>query len=108
MEFLNKVEIKGIVGKVKTHYCTPEKQSVSFNVVTEHQYKEMSGEVSVDTQWWNCYAYDNENALSLQRGDKVHVIGRLRYHRFIEETGVIPMECVNIEILASEVEKLED
>ena len=97
MEFLNKVELKGIVGKVQTTEVSQNKVT-NFTVITETSNGHWS-----ESMWIFVVAWDNATAQSIGKGDNVHVIGRFRQRRFNAQDGV---ERTVYEVIATEVNKL--
>lgn len=100
MEFLNKVEIRGVVGKASTTQFG-DKAVTNFNVATEYAYHDAKLGSVIDVTWFNVSAYDDKCAQGLQKGDKVHVVGRLRVSKFTNDAGDV-RECYNV--LAQTVE----
>lgn len=89
MEFINRIEISGVVGTVR-------KQSVAdsivanFSVVTETSYNDRNGCAVVETTWHNVVAWQNSNMPDLEtieRGSHVNVQGRLRTRRYTDANG---------------------
>ena len=105
MEYLNKIELKGIVGRATNRFCTPTTSATSFSIVTEYCYKDMTGQDTIETMWMECYACDNKTAQTLQGGDRVHVIGRLHPQRYTDDSGE---ERATYKVIASSVEKIEE
>ena len=88
MEFLNKIEIAGVVGRANLTPCGPT-TVCNFSVMTEYCYKGNDGGVVVDTLWLSVTACGPKpqwpDLSQIQKGSKVHVIGRLR------ETTSVPV-----------------
>ena len=107
MEFLNKVEIKGIVGMSDTQKYAHTSMT-KFSVVTEYSYKSADGTDTIETTWWCCTkVYGKGEPLLLKRGDKVHVIGRLRINRYADDSGLVPIERTLNEVVVQRVEILD-
>lgn len=104
MEFLNKIELKGIVGVSNT-----TGSACNFTVMTQYAYKSKDGCAIVDTLWWNCFAYNLPSSLSekspLQRGSKVHVIGRIRARRYCDAQGI---DRTSHEVIVQDLKIMED
>ena len=102
MEFLNKVELKGIVGSV--HALTFGLHSVTrFSLATEYCYKEDDGTPVIETTWFNCAAQGLET--KLEKGDKAHVIGRLKARNWTDSHNE---PHYTFEVIAQSVSKIED
>lgn len=100
MEFLNKIEIRGIVGQV-SFAEVGEKRHANFSVCTQYAYKNQSGEAVVETTWFNVSAWEGpKNGIdNLQKGAQVFVSGRIRT-RYYEGNGC---ERILQEVEAQEV-----
>lgn len=92
MEFLNKVEIRGVVGNVSVTDVLGRKLArLAVAVATQHAYKDAEGTPVIDVEWHNVRAWDGENIApleDLQKGDAVLIEGRLRYARVTNAEGV--------------------
>ena len=102
MEFLNRIELKGLVGSVKV-YPVGDLKTVSFSVVTEYAYTDRESNPIVDCTWHSCVAWTDKcpDAEKLKRSDIVHVKGRLRVRRYIGEYG---HEVTSYEVMVQELE----
>lgn len=108
MEFLNKIELRGVVGVSRQVDCGST-TACNFSVVTEYCYKSQDGGVIVDTLWLQVCAYGPKpgwpDLNQIQKGSKVYVQGRLRAKRYCDAQG-IDRTCY--EIVAQEIKLLED
>ncbi len=79
MEYLNKIEIRGIVGQV-SFAEVGEKRRANFSVCTHRFYKNKNGEAVFDTTWFNVSAWEGpKNGIdNLQKGAHCYVSGRIR------------------------------
>ena len=83
MEYLNKVELQGIVGTA-TIERVDKLYLARFSVMTEYAHRNYKGENIVEIMWWRVCAHcvpsseiaDTLN--SLRKGDIVRLQGRLR------------------------------
>lgn len=106
MEFLNKVELKGIIGGVKLLQVGDNKVA-NISVLTNYMSQDKSGMPVVETQWHNVKVWDTASKTSLDeygKGDKVHLTGRLRTIRYTAPEG----DRTFTEIVASKINKLEE
>ena len=79
MEFINKIELRGVVGSVKVSEVGGA-VFTHFSLVTEYSYQSGSGEFVVDMMWWNC----SLNARpEIKKGDIAHVVGRIRQRMYV-------------------------
>jgi len=89
MEYLNKIEIRGIVGTAALNRVG-DSQVCRFSVATEYAYKDRENNPVVDTTWFNVTAWEGRNMPDLQkivRGAIVQVGGRLRTFKFTSPDG---------------------
>ena len=107
MEFLNKVEIKGIVGAIRSAEYVPHTTCHNFSVVTEYQSNTKGGPSVIETTWWGCIAWSDKTpaVVLMEKGDKVHIIGRLRQNRYTTD-GIQTHTAT--EIVVQSLEILED
>ena len=103
MEFLNRIEIKGIVGQSSVNRVGDTKVC-RFSVCTEYAYKDHSGGFVVDCTWFNVTAWEGKGMPDLDRikkGAVAHVHGRVRAYRFTMADGT---DRQGWEIIAQSVE----
>ena len=88
MEFLNKIELRGIVGRVNATEIGGE-TAVRFSVATDYSYKHKKVGMVVETTWHNCTAWSSKcpDAKRLERGSMVHLTGRLRSQKYADANG---------------------
>ena len=101
MEFINSIELVGVVGRI--HKQTFSNRTVAnFSVVTEYSFKDKTGGAIVETTWHNVVAWQNgEMPLDLiEKGSHVCVQGRLRCCKYTSESG---KTRTSYEIIASGV-----
>ena len=91
MEFLNKIEIRGIVGNVAIHKVG-DSALARVSVATDYAYKDRSGAQLIDTTWFNVIIWERSDAKSsineIKKGSKIYVEGRVRLTRFTDNNGV--------------------
>jgi len=106
MEQLCRIEIRGIVGSTRL-YEYDGKPYAKISVATSVAYKDREGNAVIDTMWHNVTAWEGKNIHDLekiQKGDKIHIIGRPRIQRFTGDDGI---ERMSSEVLAAKVELIE-
>ena len=89
MEFLNSVEITGVVGKVNTQNVSDHKVA-NISVVTEESFRDANGCAIIETTWFNVVAWQTDKMPDLdtiERGSRVNVKGRLRLKRYVNADG---------------------
>ena len=108
MEFLNKIELAGVVGRASTTTCGSI-TACNFSLAVEYAYKGDNGCAIIDTLWIQVVACgpkpDWPDLKQIQKGSKVHVSGRLRAKRYCDAQG-IDRTCYDV--VAQELKLLED
>lgn len=107
MEQLNKVEIRGLVGSIKTQTFSQNIMS-RITVATNYVYKDKAGAAVIETSWHNIIAWEGKNicdCAKIERGSKVYVQGRLKYNKYMTEDG---QERQVTEIVATRLTLIDD
>ena len=107
MEQLNRVELQGIVGNVRIQ-TYDENKMARIGLATNFAYKDREGAAVIDTSWHNVIAWEGRNIQGLDKigkGAKLHVFGRIRYQNY---TGVDGIDRVGTDILASQIQIIDD
>lgn len=107
MEQLNKIELKGVVGSIRTQTFS-DNQMARLTLATNYAYKGKDGAAVIDTSWHNVVAREGRNIHDLSkivRGTKLYVLGRLRYQKYTGSDGV---ERISAEIVASKIAVIDD
>lgn len=89
MEFLNKVELKGVVGRVSTTKVA-DKSITNFSLMTEQVNVNKDGLQATELTWFYCTTF---NEIAINKGDHAHVLGRLRIRRYTAEGGAERVSC---------------
>ena len=104
MEFLNRIEIRGVVGRAECNSFNGN-QVCNFSVVTEASVVDRERNSTVEPTWFNVSAWNSVQGLAdlgqIQKGMWIHVIGRLRVRKYVSQDNV---ERNSVEILARLVE----
>ena len=106
MEHINRIEIQGLVGNVRTNEHNGTKVA-NFSVATDILYKTRDGAVS-ETTWHNVVAWESKDmpdVHSICKGLPVNVVGRVRTSKV---TGIDGSDKIYHEILASRIRILRD
>ena len=104
MEFLNKVELEGVVGNVDNHSMS-HSSMVTFSLATNTVFKDNTGGMCCDVMWFRVtkvYA-QKEPMLQLKKGDYAHVVGRLAAEKYVGEDGVERQTC---KVIAQSVKRV--
>lgn len=102
MEQLNKVQLRGIIGSVKT-FNVGDRKCAKITIATNLAYRGQDGCCIIETQWHNITVWEGNNIHDvdqLKKGDAVEVIGRLKNQRYTSADGT---EHSIVEILAHTV-----
>lgn len=107
MEFQNKIELQGVVGRAEINSFN-NSQVCNFSVVTEYSTVDKDRNSIIETAWFNVSAWSGRNNIkelyNLQRGSWVHVIGRIRVRKYTTQTGE---ERSAMDVVASRVDLLQ-
>lgn len=96
MDYINKIELQGSVGHVRTN--TLDAGTVqNFSLYTQTILHKADGTPICEGMWHSVAAWDKEK---VKQGDKVHVVGRLRTCTYTSADGT---SKVYYEVVASEV-----
>ena len=104
MEFLNRIEVKGVVGSIRTS-TLDNIQAVRFSLLTEYSYKAKDGMCVVETTWFSIIGFKGkviqQSTIDLiKRGSNVYVVGRVRQQRHVDGNGI---EQIQNEIMAQSI-----
>ena len=99
MEHLNRIELRGIVGSVRTSNVS-DTRIANFSLATNYSYTDKNGYPVIETTWHSVTAF---GISALEKGDRVHVLGRLRARRYISSDGV---ERMTYEVIANKVDRI--
>lgn len=100
MEYINRIEIQGLVGCVRE--CTCQGMAIqNFSLSTDY-IKVKGGSAIRETTWHQIVAWE---LAKVKKGDCVRVVGRLRTQRY---TAVDGTERIFYEVVASEVEVISE
>ena len=106
MEQLNQIKLRGTVGFVRQQNVNG-RMVVHLSVATNYVYKDRNGDPVIETTWHIVTAWEGSNCSDLdllQKGDKIHVTGRLRCRKYMDSAGI---ERTQTEVVASNLEKVE-
>lgn len=107
MEFLNKIELKGVVGRAEINSFN-NSQVCNFSVVTEYSTIDKERNAIIETTWFNVSAWSGRDSItdlySIQKGVWVRVVGRIRVRKYTTQTGE---ERTTMDVIAGRVELLQ-
>ena len=107
MEHINRIELQGRVGTVRTN-IVGDSMVANFSVVTEYLYKTRDGGAANETTWHQVTAWggrDMPDLSALTKGTPVNVIGRLRTFRYTNSEGV---DKILYEVVAGRIRILSE
>lgn len=107
MEFLNKIEVQGVVGNAHTQVIGSTR-SVRFSLLTEEVYKSSDGTPVVESTWFNCTAFEGEaikDTSIVVKGAGLHITGRLKFRRY---TNANSCNISIYEVICKTIEKVEE
>lgn len=104
MEYLNRIELRGCIGSIKT-FSVGDAKVARFALATEYICHNRQGEAIVEVTWHNVSAWQSDSISleGLAQGAQVHVIGRIRAQRYTAADG---SERTIYEVIAGEMEVL--
>ena len=114
MEFLNKIMLRGVVGRADvnsvngSHVC-------NFSVVTEYSTRDKEGNPVTDVAWFNVAAWEGRELIGdvyeIQKGMWIEVTGRVRMRRSVtqenEERTVMDVIARKVKILPREEDQMQ-
>ena len=106
MEQLNKIELMGRVGIVRSFQGGIP--ATNFTVATNYVYHGRNGELLEEVTWHNVVVSNAKivpDADALVKGCSIHVVGRLRSSKY---TGADGVERYSYDVQASSVEILDE
>ena len=86
MDFINRVELQGIVGKVRESMITDVKV-YTFSMLIEHVYQSKDGFSTIESTWVSIHAYGDIVDGTLEQGKFAKVTGRLRNQSLIDASN---------------------
>ena len=107
MEQLNRIELRGSVGSIRIQKISGANVA-NFTVATNLAYRDKDGTPIIETTWHNVTAWESkdiQNLEKIEKGSKVHLVGRLRNQRFCGSNGA---ERTMYEVVARTVELVDD
>ena len=103
MEFLNKIELRGVVGRADFNSYNGN-QVCNFSVVTEASAWDREGNSTIEPTWFNVSVWNSvkglNNLTDIQKGLWVKVEGRLRVRKYVSQDNI---ERYSLEVLARQV-----
>jgi len=90
MEYINKIELRGRVGRSDVQVYGGNRLC-RFSLVTEYGYRDRSREPVIDSTWFNVSYWDSKGTVDfsqITQGAIVEVTGRVRTYRYTDSTGL--------------------
>ena len=89
MDHINRIELQGRVGTVRTN-IVGDNMVANFSLVTEYLYKTRDGGAANETTWHQITAWESRDMPDLStiiKGMQVNVTGRLRTFKYTNAEG---------------------
>jgi len=113
MEYLNKIEIRGVVGRAETS-TYGDSRVCKFSVATDYSYRDRENTPIIETTWFTVNAWEGRNTPDLdqiQKGTWIKVTGRIRTNKFIGQDGfernAWDIQAGKVEILTREDDPMQ-
>lgn len=107
MDHINRIELQGRVGTVRTN-IVGDNMVANFSLVTEYLYKTRDGGAVNETTWHQVTAWEGRDMPDLNtiiKGAPVHVTGRLRTFKYTNAEG---QERQLYEVVANRIRVITD
>ncbi len=107
MEQLNRVELRGTVGTVKTQVLSGSTMT-RISLATSRAYKDKEGKAVIDTTWHSVVVWASDKIPDFAKvkvGSKIYVTGRIQTRKYTDADNI---DRVSYEIIASRVVVLDD
>lgn len=107
MEYINKIELRGRVGTVRSNVVNGNKV-VNFSLITDYLYKTREGNLVSEATWFNVAAWESKDIQELDligKGVTVHLKGRVRSTKVEGSDGA---EKQFYEVLANKIKVITD
>ena len=107
MDYINKIELKGRVGTVRSNVVN-DSRVANFSLITDFLYKTRDGNAVSESTWFNVVAWEGRDIIGLEKIEKgsiVHVSGRMRSNRF---EGADGSEKHYYEVLATKLRIVDE
>ena len=107
MEHINKIELQGRVGTVRTN-IVGDNMVANFSMVTEYLYKTRDGGAANVTTWHQITAWEGRDMPDLgiiTKGTQLNVTGRLRTFKYTNAEG---QERQLYEVVANKIRLITD
>lgn len=83
---LNRIELIGIIGNVRTRSVSGDDMVANFSVATNYAYYYNNSPV-IETTWHNVIAFKSGKDIdfdAIVKGGKIHVIGRVKQEPYVD------------------------
>lgn len=89
MEYINKVELRGRVGRCDVQDFGSSRLC-RFSLATDYGYKDRNGSPVIDTVWFNVSLWDSKGSIDfspIEKGAIIQVWGRIRTYKYADSDG---------------------
>ena len=104
-QYINRVELQGIVGTSKV-ISIGDKKVVRFSLATNYAYKDKEGYPVMETTGHagTAWAEKEGDLTKYRKGTPLHIEGRIRNIRYTDASGC---ERTTLEVVATKIERVE-
>lgn len=106
MEFINRIELQGIVGNVTVNTIQANNLA-RFSLLVEETYKSTDGTSVIQASWFNCIVWQDKKIKDFSKIKKeaiIHLNGRVRMQAYTDANGanrhVWEIVCQELEVLS--------
>ena len=104
MEFMNRIQLRGVVGRAEISTFSNNNSVCNFSVVTDYSSVDREGNPVIESTWFNVSAWNGRDGITslydIQKGVWIEVVGRIRSRRYTTQNGE---EKTTTEVLARKV-----
>ena len=105
MEFINKIELQGIVGNVTVNTIQANNLA-RFSLLVEETYKSTNGTPVIQATWFNCAVWQDKKIKDfnkIKKGATIHLNGRVRNQAYTDVSGanryIWEIVCQELEVV---------
>ena len=110
MEFINKIELRGVVGRADVNSYNGNRV-INFTLITEYSARDKEGNATTEATWFNISYWEGRDPSvpaevldQIGKGSWVHLVGRLRTRNY---TTVDNEEKTALDVIAQSIKLVE-
>ena len=104
---MNRIELRGMVGMVRTR-TVGDRKVCNFSLVTSRAYTKKDGNPVIETEWHNVVVWEGgviADVAAIEKGAKLSVTGRMTYRKW---TGSDGQEHYDSEVIAAKIDPINE